>query len=153
MMTPKWVFAAWSVVALVVAAVPLSFWWANTVPSRPGSVAQDAVFLWAPHVGLPAPKRGWWLVCTQNQMRNQCKLSSKLGVTQFEGDFVPFNRPGPIAAPDLVIDVRRTERAQKYFIGDALVPLVYLEDGGILIPLAKLKEGSNAIKQMQQANP
>lgn len=151
-MKPKWAIAAWIMVALFVVAVPLSFWWANTVPSRPDSVAQAAVFLWAPHVGLPAPRRGWWLVCSQNQTRNQCRLSSKSGVTEFERDFVPFHRRGPIAGPDLVIDARRTESAQKFFIGDALVPLVYLENGVILIPLAKLKEGTNAIRQMQHVN-
>jgi hypothetical protein len=51
-----------SLILIIVGA----FWWANTVPGRPKNVAANAVFLWAPYVGLPAPRRGWWLACNRS---------------------------------------------------------------------------------------
>ncbi len=145
--SPTWLVISATVLGLCVLAVPLSYWWANTTPFRPNSVAPNAVFLWAPYVGLPAPKRGWWLVCWQSQAVNRCRLSNKSGATEFEGDFIPYNLLERITDPKLMIDARRTEEATKFFIGDALVPLVYTQSGAILIPAAKLNDGIAAIKR------
>lgn len=135
--------------SLCILSVVLGYWWANTVPSRPNSVNANAVFLWAPHVGLPAPRRGWWLACWEHQDTSRCRLSNVNGVTEFEGEFVPYGRQGPVASGELRIAARRTERAQKLWIGDALVPLVYLDSGAVLIPYAKFDEGRRMLDRVR----
>ena len=35
-----------------------AYWWSNTPPGRPSDVSANGVFLWAGHLGLPAPKYG-----------------------------------------------------------------------------------------------
>src|SRR3954468_5180069 len=58
-------FVAAAAVLVLVGTIG-AFWWAGTVPSRPKGVAADAEFLWAPHVGLFGPRRGWWLSCWED---------------------------------------------------------------------------------------
>src|SRR2546421_1171471 len=141
-------FVAATVALLIVGAIG-AFWWAGTVPSRPKGVAANAVFLWAPHVGLPAPKRGWWMACWENAGRNYCKLSGIDGNPEFEGEFVPYGRKGPFQADQLRIDPTKT-REQKVWVGSALVPLVHLENGQVLIPASKYEEG---VRLLEQLNP
>lgn len=126
-------------------SVIVGYWWSNTVPSRPRSVAPNAAFLWAPHVGLPAPRRGWWLACWEDRGSDRCRLSNIGGVTEFEGDYVPYNEKGPLPLERLQIAARKTERATKFWIGGALVPLVHLKDGSVLIPVVRLKQGRAAL--------
>jgi hypothetical protein len=51
-------------IVLIVGGIGGAYWWANTPPSRPRGVPSNAVWLWAPYVGLPGPKRGIWLSCS-----------------------------------------------------------------------------------------
>ena len=141
-------------VALAVAVIALigviigGFWWARRAPSRPAGVAANAVFIWAPHLGLPAPRRGWWLVCWESFARNRCKLSDIDGNTEYEGEFIPYGSRGPLPADQLKIDTDET-RKHKVWVGDALVPLVYLKNGRILIPASKYEEGTHLLEQLQ----
>jgi hypothetical protein len=80
-----------------------AYWWSNTVPARPAGVASDAVFLWAPYVGLPAPRRGRWLSCsTGSATHYRCTLTQITGRVEYTGEFIPYpqsNRvPGSEAA-------------------------------------------------------
>ncbi|HXU21773.1 MAG TPA: hypothetical protein VN788_14410 [Verrucomicrobiae bacterium] len=125
-----------------------AFWWAGKVPRRPKQVAANAVFLWAPSVGLSAPKRGWWLSCTEDAGQNRCTLSDIKGNTEYEGEFLSSNGKGPVPADQLKIDTRRT-LDDKVWAGSVLVPLVFLENGTILIPASKYQEGMHLLKQAQ----
>jgi hypothetical protein len=145
--TEKAVTACWVFLGLCILSVPLSYWWTNTVPARPRSVSPRAVFLWAPHVGLPSPRRGSWLACWEDRGKSRCRLSTIDGVTAFEGDFLPYGRTGLLPTAQLTIDPRKTERAKKFFIGDALVPMVYLDTGAVLIPSAKYIEGKEILER------
>lgn len=145
-----WVIAA--TIALLAVVIIGAFWWARTVPSRPNGVAADAVFLWAPNVGLPAPRRGWWISCEEDADRNRCTLSDINGKTEYEGEFLSSDGGGPLPSNQLKIDANKTQN-NKVWVGralGALVPLVYLENGKVLIPASKFEEGMRLLKQMRQ---
>lgn len=134
---------AFGVVCALVAAA--GYWWANTTPGRPPSVARDAVFLWAPHTGLPGPRRGWWVGCAMENGSISCRLSNIDGAPIFAGRFLPFRTETYVPRDGLRIDRAKTERSTKLWIGHALVPMVYLEDGTILIPEAAYDEGTREL--------
>ena len=136
---------------LALACLFFAFWWAGRVPSRPKGIAANAVFLWAPHVGLPAPRRGWWLSCSENDGHNRCKLTDIDGNTEYEGEFVPYDDKGPVPEGELNIETEKT-RDNKVWIGSALVPLVFLENGRVLLPASQYQESRRLLKQ-QNGNP
>jgi hypothetical protein len=137
-----------AIVAFLITCLAGGYWWANTVPSRPRGVAFNAVFLWAPYVGLPGPKRGWWLACSEQAGHTRCTLSGVDGNTEYEGEFVPYDRDAEISADQLRVDVIKT-RDHKLWVGEALVPLVYLDNGRVLIPADKYEEGTRLLDQLK----
>jgi len=147
-MTPfeKAVYTAAALVTLMIAGLVGAYWWSSRVPSRPRGVAANSVFLWAPHVGFPGPRRGWWLSCWENAGHNLCKLSDFDGNAEYEGEFVPYGDKGALPADQLKIDPEKT-RENKVWIGSALVPLVCLENGKVLIPASKYQEGARLLEQ------
>lgn len=136
------------IAAIAVIGVVGAYWWSNTVPSRPKGVASDAVFLWAPYVGFPGPRRGWWLVCSEQAGHIYCTLSDVNGNLEYNGQFVPYDRQAAIFANELRIDTIKT-REHKVWVGEALVPLVYLDDGEVLIPASKYEEGTRLLDQLK----
>lgn len=92
----KAVYAFAGVLALLIAGVFAAYWWANTVPGRPKAIAERAVFLWAPYVGFPAPRRGWWISCSEDAGHNRCTLTDVDGRTEYEGEFVLDDAQGPV---------------------------------------------------------
>lgn len=121
---------------LLIFTVLALFQWARTIPPRPSDVAPNAVFLWAPNVGLPAAKRGQWLFCWENNGRNRCRLSSIGGATEYEGEFVVQSGGGPVPADQLMIDPEKT-REHKVWVGSTLVPVVVLRNGKALTPASE----------------
>ena len=55
-------------------------------------------------------------------------------------------RRGFVASDQLKIDPEKT-RDNKVWIGEALVPLVYLQNGEILIPVDKYDEGARLVEK------
>jgi hypothetical protein len=104
----KAIYAVAATVALLILGLVVAYWWAGQIPSRPKGVATNAVFLWAPHVGFPGPRRGWWLSCSNHAGRNRCKLSDVNGITEYEGEFVPYGDKSPVPADQLKIDPEKT---------------------------------------------
>ncbi len=135
-------------VALLIVGLVLAYWWAGRIPSRPKEVAANAVFLWAPHIGFPGPRRGWWLSCWDNAGHNRCKLSDVDGNTEYEGEFVPYGEKGSLPADQLKIDPEKTSD-NKVWIGSALVPLVFLQNGKVLIPAGKYEKGARFTQQLK----
>src|SRR5712675_1060352 len=145
MIRPRRALIATAVTAAAfVAGICGPYWWSNTIPSRPKGVAANAVFLWAPYVGLPESRRGWWLVCWEADARNHCKLDGVDGSLEYEGEFVSYGHKGPVPANQLRINPTKT-REHKVWVGDALVPLVYLDNGQILIPASQYEEGKRLL--------
>jgi hypothetical protein len=110
-----------------------AFWWSTTIPRRPTNVAPNAVFLWAPHVGLPAPRRGWWLSCRYEAGHDYCRLSDLHGDTEYDGEFITYRTKTAVPEIQLIIDPEKSTD-HKVWVGDTLVPLVYLKNGSILMP-------------------
>jgi hypothetical protein len=133
---------------VLIAGVVGVYWWANTVPSRPKGVPTNAVFLWGPNVGFPGPRRGSWLACSEAAGHNRCTLSGIEGDIEYEGEFVPYGRKGSIPASQLKIDQTKT-RENGVWVGETLVPLVYLKDGEVLIPASKYAEGALLLDQLK----
>ncbi len=138
-------------VAILVFGVVGSYWWANTVPSRPKGVSSNAVFLWAPYVGFPGPRRGWWLACSEQLGHNRCTLSGVDGDVEYEGEFVPYGRKAAIPRDQLSIDAIKT-RDHKVWVGEALVPLIYLQNGEVLIPASRYEEGKRLLDQLKSTH-
>jgi hypothetical protein len=144
----KVVYTGGAITALLIAGVVSAYWWAGTVPSRPNMVAANAVFMWAPYLGVPGPRRGSWLLCWENAGHTRCKLSDVDGKTEYEGEFVPYGDKGPLGADQLKIDPEKS-RDLKVWVGRALVPLVYLQNGKVLIPANKYEEGRRLLEHLE----
>ena len=99
--------------------------------------------------------RGEWLACWESKGENRCRLSSKDGITEYEGAFIPYGRKGPIAADQLLIDALKTRREDRYaeWTGKAWVPLVYLKSGDVLIPADYYDKGSLVLDRKRQNIP
>jgi hypothetical protein len=79
-----------TVVGIAVLAMAGAYWWATIPPKRPNGLPSDAVFLWAGHLGLPAPKHGTWIECWTDVANgvNKCKLTEMNGTPRYEGIFL-----------------------------------------------------------------
>jgi hypothetical protein len=139
--TAKVVIAAGFVAVI---GVFCAYWWSNTPPNRPREVAASAVWLWAPALGLPAPKRGVWVGCMVNQQdkRVHCQTNDKNGRLEFEGIFAPQTDHGSTAdVRSMEIDVEKMSFSLSVFIDSELVPLVALKNGEVLIPAVAFDRG------------
>jgi|SRR5664280_904329 len=142
-----------AIVLGVIVGVPILlgiwiYWLSGVTPRRPKTVAADAVFLWAPAVGFPGglPRRGDWLSCSLNRDgRNRCKLSDIDGKTEYEDEFVSYSNRGSLPADELHIDPIKS-REHQVWIGEALVPLIYLRSGEILIPMNAYEQGTAVLR-------
>jgi hypothetical protein len=136
------------VVVFVAASVKVGYWWSNTQPRRPSEVSPDAVFLWAPYVGAPAPRRGRWLACwSVRSTEVDCRLNDIDGALKYEGAFTSYDRK-PVLPSELSIDTQKT-RDLGVWIDHTDVPLVFLSNGRVLIPAAEYQQGVRALQQRQ----
>lgn len=108
------------------------------------------MFLWAPHVGLPAPRRGWWLSCWAAQGTGRCHLTDIDGRTLFEGDCLPYGRRHLLSEGELRINGPKTEAGEKVWVDDAPVPLIHIQDGTILIPVAAYERGRQILERQNR---
>ncbi len=145
----KLLTAVATIVTVLIGGYVFASWWTNRVPGRPRGVRPDAVFLWAPYVGLPAPRRGSWISCEEVSGRDRCTLSGISGKTEYEGEFISDKGKGTLPSDQLEIDADKT-REHKVWVGTALVPLVFLKNGKVLIPASEYEEGMRLLKQRRQ---
>jgi len=136
----KIVLAAYAVVILAVGAIVGAYWWSNVPPSRPKGLMANSVWVWAPFVGLPGPKRGVWIGCSKEGRKGPClcQITDKDGRTEYAGPFLSYK--GSVPESDLAINAEETQAhrmEQGVFMNETLVPLVYLKNGDILIPEAR----------------
>jgi hypothetical protein len=140
-----------AIMAAIILYFVIGYWLARQIPRRPKAVSANAVFLWAPHVGLPGPRRGWWLVCWPSEARNRCRKSDIDGRTLFEGDFTPYRRKTALGAEELRIVANKTQDARQFWLENTWVPMVYLENGEVLIPVARYEEGKGILDQRKSS--
>lgn len=77
--------------------------------------------------------------------RDHCKLSDIDGKTEYEGAFVSYSNQGSLPADKLHIDPIKS-REHEVWIGEALVPLIYLRSGEILIPMNAYEQGAAVLR-------
>ncbi len=65
---------------------------------------------------------------------------------EYEGEFVLPGERGSVPASKLKIDPEKT-RDDNVWIGQALVPLVYLQSGDVLVPLSKYDESVHLLQR------
>lgn len=148
----KAVYAIAVGLAILLIGLAVAYWRAGQIPNRPKDIAANAVFLWAPHLGVPGPRRGWWLSCWYDAGGDHCRLSNVQGITEYEGEFVLDSDKGSVPSDQLIIDVDETSD-NKVWVGSALVPLVFLRNGKVLIPASRYEEGMRLLKQVRPATP
>jgi hypothetical protein len=143
-----------AVPGIVVLAIVGAYWWSNIPPGRPPHVSNNAVFLWAGHLGLPAAKHGTWIECWTDAAVgvNKCKLTEMDGRVVYEGVFVSDTGRNPVPASDLDILSEQTSQSVNLWVraSGQLVPLVFLKDGTVLIPKVAYHDGIANLKHLRQ---
>ena len=141
-------------VGLAWAGISGAYWWSNVPPKRPRGVSQAAVFLWAGHLGLPAAKHGTWIECWTDTVGgiNKCKLTEMDGRINYEGVFLADTGNTPVPQPDMVVESEQTSQRVHLWVrvGEHLVPLVFLQDGIVLIPRDAYQEGLAKLEHLRQ---
>lgn len=137
---------------IVLLIVGGAYWWANTPPRRPSNVSPNAVFLWAGHLGLPAPKHGTWIECWAEELNNRCRLTNMDGTRLYEGEFAPSEGKEPIPAIDLRIKAEPTSDTTHWVRLNGMrgAPLVFLENGNVLIPREAYAEGAAKLERLRR---
>jgi hypothetical protein len=143
--------AAAGIVVLVISG---AYWWSNVPPRRPNDVSSRAIFLWAGHLGLPAPKHGTWIDCWVDSDNNKCKLIDMNGTPEYEGVFLADTGSTPVPMSDLEILSEQTSQSVNLWVrvNGQLIPLVFLRDGAVLIPKEAYQEGMAKLKHLRQSN-
>ena len=143
-----------AVVGAAILALAGAYWWSNVPPKRPKDVPADAVFLWAGHLGLPAPKHGTWIKCWTDTAKgvNQCKLTEMDGRVTYEGVFLADTGKTPVQQSDLTILGEQTSQSVNLWVRSQgqLVPLVFLKNGTVLIPKDAYQDGLTKLEQLRK---
>jgi hypothetical protein len=131
-----------------------AYWWSNTPPKRPSDVSANAIFLWAGHVGLPAPKHGTWIECwtDASERVNECRLTERDGRSEYEGIFLADTGRNPVPESDLKIKPESTSDVTHWVSLGGLrgAPLVFLKNGTVLIPSDAYQEGMAKLNHLRQ---
>lgn len=143
-------------VGVAVLVIAGAYWWANIPPKRPRGVPASAVFLWAGHLGLPAPKHGTWIQCwTDNPNEvNRCRLTEMDGTVQYEGIFLAAAGNTPVPESDLEIESEPTGDVTHWVRLGGLrgAPLVFLKNGTVLIPKDAYQEGLAKLESVRRTH-
>jgi hypothetical protein len=141
-------------IAVLVLLIAGAYWWSNVPPRRPSDVSSTAVFLWAGHLGLPAPKHGTWLECWTDWKipANKCRLTEMDGTRAFEGNFLADTGVTPVSEPELQILSEQTSQSVDLWVrvNGQLVPLVFLRNGTVLIPSDAYQEGMTKLEEFRR---
>lgn len=153
------------ILVLLIVGIKSLYWWADTPPKRPANVSSSAVFFWGLPVGLPGPKRGDWITCRfdPKQSADRCRIVEMDGSLLYDGVFVPYGEQGPIPESDLLLDSKMTNLAQERVgvkttrqdsdkPGPQSVPLIYLQNGEVLVPEKGYEAGKQRLNELQKAH-
>jgi hypothetical protein len=139
---------------VLILAIVGAYWWSNVPPRRPNGVSSKAVFLWAGHLGLPAPKHGTWIECWADTGNgaNECRLTEMDGTLEYEGVFLANTGKTPVPSADLKIVSEQTSQSTDLWVrvNEHFIPLVFLRDGTVLIPKGRYQEGKAKLEHLRQ---
>jgi len=86
------------------------------------------------------------MACWPDSSRILCQLNNIDGTLEYQGEFLPYGKKRSIPPSAVRIDAEKT-REDKVWVGEALVPLVYLQTGDILVPLVKYDESVRLLQR------
>jgi hypothetical protein len=138
----------WTDALTFAVGTPALYWWSGTTPGRPKTVASNAVFLWAPNLPFPRPRRGSWLSCSCDAGHDHCTLSTVDGVHEYSGEYITYGSQTAAIDGQLGIDPKESTK-NGVWVGEVLVPLVYLRDGEILIPKDRYDDGAQILDELK----
>ena len=131
-----------------------AYWWSNTPPGRPSDVSANGVFLWAGHLGLPAPRHGTWIECWTDSKAgvNKCRLTEMDGTRSFEGAFLADTSRAAVPQSELEILSEQTSQSVDLWVrvNGEPAPLVFLRNGKVLIPSDAYEEGMAKLQHLCQ---
>ncbi len=151
-------------VLVLAALLRLNLWWANTAPARPANVPSTAGYYGGLSTPFPASRRGDWVDCWLDSEQNvdRCRVTFVDGRLLYEGVYLPYQAKAPIPQGELSIDSGAMSRAQEQVEVDAsgkessepglqVVPLVYLNNGEVLIPQQSYEAGKQRLDELRKA--
>lgn len=130
---------------VMIALIVVVLWWTGRPPRRPASVSSSALHFEPNNVPFTLHKTGYWLDCWFDERTNvdRCKLTDVKGTALFEDVFLPCEGQSPLQR-DLVFDARRTGYTWTGSYDKGInVPVVYLENGQILLPRSAYVEAKH----------
>lgn len=141
-------------IAVLLLAVLGAYWWSNTPPKRPSDVSANGVFLWAGHLGLPAPRHGTWIECwTESKAGfNKCRLIEMNGTRSFEVAYLADINKAVVPQSELEILSEQTSQSVDLWVdvNGKPAPLVFLRNGKVLIPTDAYEEGMAKLQHLRQ---
>jgi hypothetical protein len=156
MCTHEWTTARLRNVLVASIAVPVTMfaafvalmWWGSRPPRRPADISPTGIFLERGVVPFKFSTHGDWLDCWQDSRTNmdRCKLADENGAVKFEDVFVSYENRSPVAGKDLRINSERTRSLHMGVTGkDVSVPIVFLQNGQILLPQSEYDNGKKFV--------
>jgi len=136
------------VVGSVIVVVMVVLWWAGRPPQRPHGVSSNALHVEPNNVGFTLHKTGYWLDCWFDKGANvdRCRLTSAKGTRSFEDVFLPCVGQTPLPQSELVLNARWTGNTWAESQDKRInVPVVYLENGQILLPQSLYTEARQEV--------
>jgi hypothetical protein len=146
-----------AIAATVFAVIAGSYRLSNIPPKRPQGVSANAVFWWAGHLGLPAPRHGRWLECWAeiDSAGSRCRVTEMNGKIEYDGLYLPNTDQPAIAQSNFKILIETTRDANLWIgMNDGnYAPLIFLQNGTILIPKDGYSEGLSKLDRWEQDQP
>ena len=131
--------------AIILAAFVL--WWEGHTPRRPRTVTPGAIFVLPNNVPFTLHKTGYWLECWLDKQASadRCKLTNERGKETFQDVFLPCVGHTPLAQSDLLFKSRTGSRWIRSSDSRINVPIIYLENGQLLLPQSFYAEAEQQV--------
>jgi hypothetical protein len=135
------------VLGTVIVLAAGALWWEGHNPRRPRTVSSHALYALPNNVPFTLHKRGYWLDCWFDQHENvdRCKLMDENGNGTFEDVFLPCVGQTPLPQSELVFKRRTGDTWTESGDKRVNVPVVYLDNGQILLPRSLYAEAKQEV--------
>ena len=135
------------IVGTVIILAAFALWWVGHKPRRPHTVSPNALYVLPNNVPFRLHKTGYWLECRFDQHENvdRCKLSDENGNGAFDDVFLPCVGQTPLPQSELVFKWRTGDTWTQSPDKRINVPVVYLDNGQILLSRSLYAEAKREI--------
>jgi hypothetical protein len=134
-------------VGTVIILAASALWWVGHNPRRPHTVPSNALYVLPNNLPFRLHKTGYWLECwfDQHESVDRCKLSDEKGNGTFEDVFLPCVGETPLPQRELVFGWRTGDTWAESPDKRINVPVVYLDDGQILLSRSLYAEAKQEV--------